>query len=579
MEKFYTDEENVQVLIALLKKHEIRRVIASPGSSNSPLSASLQHDSYFEVYSSVDERSAAYMACGLASETGEPIVISCTGATASRNYLPGLTEAYYRKLPILAITSTQEISRVGHHIAQVIDRSVLPNDTANLSVTLPVIKDKEDFWDCEMKVNKAILELTRKGGGPAHINLSTNSLVTFNTKELPDVSVIKKITINDNFPELAKGKVAVFIGSHKNFSKELTKSVDDFCEVNNAVVFCDHTSSYKGKYRLQFSIVGCQQSLDITSLKPDLIIHIGEVTGDYHSIKMKGKKVWRVNEDGEIRDPFRGLRYIFEMDESYFFNMYSKEKKSKKNEYFETCKEAENRIRTKIPELPFSNVWMASKLANQLPAHSTIHFSILNSLRSWNLFSLPESVTSASNVGGFGIDGCTSSFVGASLADKNKLYFLITGDLAFFYDINVLGNRHVGNNLRILLVNNGKGGEFRLYKHHTSHFEDAADEFIAAAGHFGNKSKDLIKNFTENLGFKYLSASNKDEFNLNYEKFIDKNIIDRPVIMEVFTESDEDSNALKMIMTIEDNVKGKAKNFAREVLGKKGMQMIKKIRK
>src|SRR5690554_5917127 len=136
MEKYYTDEKNVQVLIALLKKHAIRKVIASPGSANSPLSASLQQDSFFEMYSIVDERSAAYIACGLAAESGEPVVISCTGATASRNYLPGLTEAFYRKLPVLAITSTQSVSRVGHHIAQVIDRSTIPNDVAKYSVTL-----------------------------------------------------------------------------------------------------------------------------------------------------------------------------------------------------------------------------------------------------------------------------------------------------------------------------------------------------------------------------------------------------------------------------------------------------------
>ncbi|MEX6209539.1 thiamine pyrophosphate-binding protein [Providencia huaxiensis] len=149
----------------MLKAHGIRYVIASPGNTNTAFIGSIQKDPFFTIYSSVDERSAAYMACGLAAETGEPVVISCTGATASRNYAPGMTEAYYRKLPVLAITSTQPVSRIGHHVAQVIDRSVISNDIANLSVNLPVIKDEEDFWDCEIKVNQAILELTRRGGG------------------------------------------------------------------------------------------------------------------------------------------------------------------------------------------------------------------------------------------------------------------------------------------------------------------------------------------------------------------------------------------------------------------------------
>ena len=145
MKTYYSDEKNTQVIIALLKEHGIRKVVASPGATNVSMVASMQSDPYFEMYSSVDERSAAYMACGLAAETGEPVVISCTQATASRNYLPGLTEAYYRKLPVLAITSSRVISKVGHLAAQVIDRSVIPNDVAKLSVTLPIVKDKEDL--------------------------------------------------------------------------------------------------------------------------------------------------------------------------------------------------------------------------------------------------------------------------------------------------------------------------------------------------------------------------------------------------------------------------------------------------
>ena len=101
MKHGYTDEKNIQILIALLKAHGIKKVIASPGTTNMTFICSIMYDSWFEIYSSVDERSAAYMACGLAAESGEPVCLSCTGATASRNYIPGLTEAYYRKLPIL----------------------------------------------------------------------------------------------------------------------------------------------------------------------------------------------------------------------------------------------------------------------------------------------------------------------------------------------------------------------------------------------------------------------------------------------------------------------------------------------
>ncbi|MEC5210343.1 2-succinyl-5-enolpyruvyl-6-hydroxy-3-cyclohexene-1-carboxylate synthase [Psychrobacter sp. PL15] len=571
----YTNEKNAQIILCLLKAHNIKHVIASPGSTNTALVSSMQQDSHFIMYSSVDERSAAYMACGLAAELGEPVVISCTGATASRNYLPGLTEAYYRKLPVLAITSMQDFNKVGHHVAQVIDRSSMPKDTVKLSVSLPIVKDDEDIWDCEMKVNRAILELKRGGGGPVHINLPTTYNKLYSTKKLPAYRVIDRITVHDNLPQL-KGKIAVLIGSHKKWSDSETKALEHFCESHNAVVFCDHTSGYHGKYRLLYSLAASQTMLDNSKYKPDVLIHIGEITGDYAITSMVGKQVWRVSEDGEIRDTFRRLRYIFEMSEKSFFQQYSL-KKSAGNSYYRSCNKHLESIRAKIPELPYSNIWLASKLAPKIPKGSTIHFGILNSLRSWNLFELPATVTAASNVGGFGIDGGLSSLVGASLAHHDKLCFLVVGDLAFFYDINVLGNRHTANNLRILLVNNGKGTEFRLYSHQATRFGESADEYVAAAGHFGNQSPTLVKNFATDLGYEYMAASSKDEFEACYEKFITSEPLTKSIVFEVFTDSEMESVALETMQNLVSSPKRQAKELAKKVLGAKGINTIKRM--
>lgn len=577
MEKYYTDEKQAQVVIFLLKAHGIKKVIASPGTTNMALVGSMQNDPYFEMYSAVDERSAAYMACGLSAESGEPVVISCTGATASRNYMPGLTEAYYRKLPILAITSTQPLARVGHHIAQIVDRSSKPKDTVKLSVTLPVVKDAEDLWDCENKVNQAILELMRFGGGPVHINLSTSYSRSYEVKELPNYRVITRIVSGESFPELPKGRIAVFVGAHLSWSKKETEALERFCAVNNAVVICDHTSGYRGKYRLLYSLAGGQAMIDNTTLAPDLLIHIGELTGDYYGIKIGGKQVWRVNRDGELRDTFKKLRHVFEMSEAEFFDYYASRGNMTTNEYYDFCNERIRKMRADMPDLPFSNVWLASRLAHRIPDGSVIHFGILNSLRSWNFYELPESVTSASNVGGFGIDGGVSTLVGASFSDRQKLYYAVIGDLAFFYDMNVLGNRHVGKNIRILLVNNGKGTEFRQYGHHAFHFGEEADEFIAAAGHFGRKSPVLVKHYAEDLGFEYFSASNPEEFEQVYERFLTPTVTERPMLFEVFTDSVEESKALELMLNLEESVKGKAKQVAKQLLGEGGLRMLKKL--
>lgn len=576
MANYYTNEKNAQVVISLLKQHGIKKVVASPGTTNMAFVASVQQDPFFEIYSSVDERSAAYIACGLSAESGEPVVLSCTGATASRNYLPGLTEAYYRKLPILSITSTQVISKVGHHMAQIIDRSSLPNDVVNYSVLMPLVKDEDDLWDCEIKANKAILELSRRGGGPVHINLATGYSTDYSVKELPESRIIHRINQGDKFPNIPNGKIAIFIGSHKKMSERLSNAIDSFCAANNAVAFCDHTSNYHGKYRVLYSLVAGQRLFDKSESRPDLLIHIGEITGDYSSLGIGGKVVWRVNKDGEIRDTFRKLSHIFEMSEEVFFEYYANGEKSD-DSYLHFCNHQLNETRSKIPDLPFSNVWLASRMANLIPDGSTVHFGILNSLRSWNFFELPKTVTSASNVGGFGIDGNISSLLGASLANKNKLYFGVIGDLAFFYDMNAVGNRHVGNNIRILLVNNGKGTEFRQFNHKAAQFGVEADEFIAAAGHFGNKSPNLVRNYALSLGFEYISASNKEEFESVYERFLTLELTDKPILFEVFTDSEEESKALEIITSLEVSNNVKAKGFAKKILGKKGVEAVKKV--
>ena len=300
--KYYSSERSIQILISLLKAHCVKKVVTSPGATNVTLVASLQQDSYFELYSSVDERSAAYIACGLSAESGEPVMLSCTGATASRNYVPGLTEAYYRKLPILAVTSTQDSSRIGHLRAQVIDRRAQFNDIVNLSEQIPAAKTEEEEWDVNLRINRALLELRHRGGGPVHINLTTTYSRDFSVRELPTERIIRRYTQNDDLPELPKGRTAVFVGNHKSFSDSETIAIDNFCAANDAVVFCDHTSGYYGKYRVQFALAINQRNMVSDLRFLDTLIHIGEVSGDSSTQQLKAKRVWRVNEDGQLRD-------------------------------------------------------------------------------------------------------------------------------------------------------------------------------------------------------------------------------------------------------------------------------------
>lgn len=575
----YTDERNVQIVIALLKAHGVHRVIASPGTTNMTFVVSIENDPWFQIWSSVDERSAAYLACGMAAETGEPVVISCTGATASRNYMPGLTEAYYRKLPVLAITSTRGNHKIGHLIDQQIDRRNIPNDIAMESVTLPMVKDKEDEHFCEIEANKAILALKLNGGGPAHINLYTKYSHNFNTITIPSVNVIYRHTTNDlHLPSIPEGRVAIYIGSHANFTKKLTEAIDKFCATYDAVVFCDHTSGYRGKYEVHYQLVCGQRQWHSLYRKVNLCIHIGEVTGDPYRIIPA--HVWRVSPDGVLRDSFGTLRRVFMMEEETFFNSYSKDNENK-HEYYDTLSSEVEYVKQNIPDLPFSNIWMAQQMVHKLPQGCELHLGIYHSLRSWDFFKLPEGIQAKSNVGGFGIDGGVSTMIGATLVHPQKLFIGVFGDLAFFYDLNVIGNRHVGNNVRILLINNGRGNEFRNYGHPCYFLGDEADKYVAAAGHYGNQSPILVKHYATDLGYEYLSAANKANFFSALDKFLSPEMNDKPILFEVFTEKDDESNALELILnTVIDkktHLKQQVKNGLHKVLGENRAQIIKKL--
>lgn len=576
----YSNEKNVQILLSLLKAHGVKKMVLSPGSANASFVASVQYDGEFELYSSVDERSAAYIACGLAEEAKEPVVICCTGATASRNYMPGLTEAYYRKLPIIAITATRPIVWIGQNRDQLIDRSIIPNDIAVKSVQIPIVQNKQDEWECNLKINDAILEASRNGGGPVHINLTTSYSLDFSVKQLPKERVIHRFYKNSKLPDVPKGNIAIFVGSHSVWDEKLKNAVDSFCEMYDAFVLCDQTSNYSGKYGIpcgMFNIAG------FPNYEVKLLIHIGNVSASW---PINAKEVWRVNIDGEVRDTYQLLTNVFEMSETCFFESYCdnslRKGTTQYDKWHEKYYKLENELKNNDARMEYSSMWIAQNMHSKLPKNSVIHFGILNSLRCWNCFKLDQSIRGYSNTGGFGIDGGVSSLIGASLAFPEKKYFGIFGDLAFFYDMNSLGNRHISSNIRIMVVNNGLGGEFKnsLGNVQKAGLGDLANDYISAYGHYGKESRELLKHYSQDLGFEYLSASNKEQFMDVISKFITDENRDKPMLFEVFMDDHEDVSAIDLLKEVgaklssERSILKKTKQVVKNLVGQSNVTKI-----
>ena len=547
----YTDDKNAQVILALLKSYGIKKVVVSPGTTNVPISRSVQLDPWFEVYSVVDERSAAYFAGGLSYASGEPVVISCTGATASRNYLPGLTEAFYRKLPIIALTSQIHNSDFGNLTPQVTDRTTSQNDVKRESVLLPVIKDDEDYERCVISANKALIAATTRGGGPVHINLHVVGDYSFTTNKLPDVRKIEHygndqlLSSIDGLSEiLSNKKVGIFLGAHRRFNKQSQDELERFAIKYKAPVFIDHTSGYTGKNSVLIS-----QFFDLKRSKnrPELLIDLGSVSGEYSAGWLNGVETWRLSEDGEIHDRFHCQTKLFDGSEGTFFSAFSTIRPGIQEDYVKQILTEVGSIVVPRDDMPLSNTYISYSLSRLLPRGSNLHLGILNSLRNMNFFKLHDTISPSSNVGGFGIDGALSTLIGQSMADKNKLTFGLLGDLAAFYDMNALGIRHIRNNLRILLVNNDGGVEFRLNERLETQWSNETDEFISASGHNGS-----IKGWAESMNFHYVSADNKKDFDHKIKEFssprLDK--FSKPVLFEVFTTIPDEQKGIGVIQKV-----------------------------
>ncbi len=533
--------ENVNIVVALLKNHNIRYIVTSPGGTNIALVSALQNDSFFKCFSIVDERSAVYFAIGLHLQTGESIAMSCTSAQATRNYIPGLTEAYYKQVPILAITMSKLPRFTYQSYMQAPNQISLPVDCVKKSYTLPIVQDTSDYLESCRVSNEAVLELTHNGKGPVQLNIPWQDF-EISPVDRHIQKTIKRYTSFNEQDKLKGKKIMIVAGEHRPYDKETLEAINAFCRTHDCMIYTNHLSNLHTEYAINGNLFLSTNPLDseLKNLLPDILISIGGQTGDYPFYLTFSKtqylfEHWSINEGGNVVDTYDKLTAIYQMDIKDFFlsavsssssHMFLDSWREKTSEYVYTL------------DLPLSNTYVAAALHDKLPKNSTVNFAILNSLRNWNLFPIDASIKCFANVAAFGIDGCTSMLIGESVL-SDELHFLITGDLAFFYDLNSLGIRHIKNNVRILIINNNGGVEFKMAGNVDQNKK--TDLFIAAANHFKN-----AKGWAETCGFAYISAFSHDEFNVHYTAFLKES--SQPVVFEIFTKDIDEAAAYRKLI-------------------------------
>lgn len=546
----YSELKNVQVIVSLLKQYGIDHIVLSPGGRNVPLVHSVENDPFFTCYSITDERSAGFFAIGLIQKLEKPVAICCTSGTAVCNYASSVNEAYYQKLPLVVLTA----DRNGYYLNQLEDQMIpQPNQFAGVvkkAVNLPIAETESDVWYCEREVNSALLEMEHRGRGPVHINFAVESIYAkYNLPDLPIARKIDRLTKNDpkamwneKVEKLKSAKrIAIIYGQRNRHTDSEQKKVEAFFEKFNCVFWTDHLSNYHGAGAVRTFVVSNAMEIEnLNELLPDIVI---SMNGNFISNIRKWFKTttgkfehWLVSEEGQVADPFKNLSTVFECSCNEFLDYFvtncgdSANDKIFYNQWL-------NATSIDVPDFEFCNLYALQKILPEIPPKSVLHIANSNVVRVSQLFSVNPEVEVYCNRGTNGIDGSMSAFVGNATVNDGLSYLLI-GDLSFFYDMNALWNRYVGNNIRILLINNGGGGLF-----HISLGMDRIPtiDMHTAAGHDAS-----AKGWAESRGFLYLTASNKEEFDCNVNQFMTQQS-NQPILFEVFTDMENDKDILKKL--------------------------------
>ncbi len=564
--------KNIQILVSLLKQHDIKHIVVSPGSRDFQLVHSFETNDFFRCYTIVDERSAGFFAVGLSLALNRPVCVCCTSSTAASNYFAATVEAYKTSAQLVLLTADRDYRRLYQLEDQMIDQPDMYGDYVRCSVNIPIIRDDDDTWYTVRKINEAILELEHNGKkGPVQINYQLMDLGAPFLERVPEFRKITRYEKKDVLDELCElkeflsSKKRIMIICGQNYGHNgIEAALEKFFDVYNCVIVKDNYSNLRSTNFLKTVLVTERMSvMAMEDYAPDFVITIGGHIWSFLKYTLQDSDFkfehWRINEDGYIIDPFKRLTKVFECDPAFLINLLSSETKSHNNlEYYNIW--VKRIAEYKYPDMKHSNFMSIRQLCDVIPDNALIHTSILNAVRLFDYSCINKDVLSFSNLGADGIDGCLPTFLGEASMIEERPAFLITGDLSLFYSMNSLCGS-IPSNIHIFLINNYAGSEFHTNfgKFYTTNL--SVDDHIAA-GHSSNAEK-----WAESNGLKYYSANSHSDLQKQIDSFVNDKT---PCLFEVFTNADNDAATLQDYYEIN-------KRFTPKMYYRKGKAVIKQF--
>jgi len=527
-----------QSIIEICSAKGIHNIIISPGSRNAPLTIGFAQNPNFNCYSIADERCAAFFALGIAQQTKQPTAVVCTSGSALLNYYPALAEAFYSQIPLIVISADRPQDKIDIGDGQTIRQENVFQNHSVYNANLTELASEEN----DLKINKAIdTAILQKG--PVHINapfeeplyetvqtLSVHPKIIF----LEEKKTIKNIENLDKFVSIwnsAKRKM-ILVGVNESDSID-DKVVETLANNPSVVVLTETTSNLHHSNFINSidTLITPFQDVDFEELIPEILITFGGMIVSKRIKaflrKYKPKHHWHID-TLRAYNTFNTLTKHFEIEPNLFFNQLLSKTTNVESDYFSRINTIYDlrKIRKQeyLDKIPFSDFKVFEKVIESLPKNNQLQISNSSAIRYAQLIDIDASIEVFCNRGTSGIDGSTSTAIGAAVANGKQTVF-ITGDIGFLYDSNALWNSYIPKNFKIILINNGGGGIFRILPGH--------EEKPVFNTYFETSHQLTAEHLAKMYQMNYFSANDLVSLEKNIELLYNEN--DAPGILEIFT--------------------------------------------
>lgn len=525
-----------QSILEIFAARGVHQIVISPGSRNAPLTIGFVGNPVFECLSIADERSAAFFALGIAQQTQKPVVLLCTSGSALLNYYPAFAEAFYSQIPLIVVSADRPHDKIDIGDGQTIRQENVFANHSLFNANLGENASDENDQLINEAISKAILQK-----GPVHINVpfeeplyETTEVLLVKSQIRSEIQQMPELENLTAFAEMWNNASKKMILVGVNYPDAISEEIVNWMANDPSIVVLTETTSnlhHESFISNIDTIITPFSNEDFENFQPEILLTFGGmvVSKRIKSFlrKYKPNQQWHVD-SLRAYDTFGALTHHFKSEPNAYFEKFVPLTQNVNSHYqaeIQSIKELRSvKQQAYLSKIPFSDFKAFDIIMPCLPKKSMLQIGNSSPIRYAQLIDIDPTISVFCNRGTSGIDGSTSTAIGAAFATKQPTVF-ITGDISFLYDSNALWNAYIPKNFKIILVNNGGGGIFRILPGHEE--TPVFNRFFETSHCF--TAEHLARMFQ----FNYLTASNETNLKENLDQLFLSN--DQPAILEIFT--------------------------------------------